>query len=219
MKTAAVDPRLPPPGSPHALERYYALHARVYDATRWSFLFGRDLILELAAGAQPHPARILEIGCGTGRNLVRLARLFPHAHLTGVDLAPSMLAVARRRTAPYGPRISLRAQAYDAPLDPTNRFDLVLCSYALTMFNPGFAPAITAAHADLAPGGYFAFVDFHASRHRWFTRWMGVNHVRMEGHLRPLLQSTFAPVIDEVHSAYGGLWDYALFLGRRPKSP
>ena len=207
-----------PVASDQALVNYYAFHSRIYDATRWSFLFGRDLIIHLARGAQPNPRRILEVGCGTGRNLVQLARLFPHAHLTGVDLSAAMLGVARRKLAAYEARVSLMARTYDAAVDPTRGYDIVVCSYALTMFNPGCEAAVAAACADLAPNGYFVLVDFHASRFRWFRRWMGINHVRMDGQLRPLLNSIFVPVIDELQPAYGGVWDYLLFVGRKKQS-
>jgi S-adenosylmethionine-diacylgycerolhomoserine-N-methlytransferase len=203
------------PARDPGIEGYYRLHAGIYDATRWSFLFGRDAILRHAAVAQPAPTRILEVGCGTGRNLVALARIFPRAFITGVDLSGEMLAIARRKTAAYAPRVRLLQRAYDAPVAAARGHQLVLCSYALTMFNPGFEGAIAAAHRDLAPGGHLAVVDFHATRRRWFARWMGVNHVRMDGQLRPLLHEKFSPVTDRVQSAYGGLWEYLLFVGRK----
>lgn len=196
-----------------SLENYYRFHARIYDATRWSFLFGRTAILDLAAASRPEPARILEIGCGTGRNLDLLARRFPGAEITGVDISAAMLERARIRTAACGSRVRLRRQAYLAPLDPGRGFDLVLCSYALSMFNPGFAEAIGAARADLSGTGVFAFVDFYATRWRWFARWMAANHVRMDGHLRPRLLERFGAVADEVRPAYGGIWTYHLFVG------
>ena len=31
---------------PHPLERYYRLHSWIYDATRWSFLFGRNELMQ-----------------------------------------------------------------------------------------------------------------------------------------------------------------------------
>ena len=195
------------------IESYYRLHARIYDATRWSFLFGRNAVLDRVAAMQPKPARILEIGCGTGRNLVALARRFPDAHLTGVDLSGSMLAIAQRKTATFGPRVNLLQRAYGPALEILGGYDLILCSYALSMFNPGFEQAIAAARRDLAPGGHFALVDFHATRFRWFARWMGVNHVRMDGQLRPVLRNNFVPVTDELHSAYGSVWKYLLFVG------
>jgi S-adenosylmethionine-diacylgycerolhomoserine-N-methlytransferase len=199
-------------GSP--LEGYYRLHARIYDATRWSFLFGRTAILREAA-AVTRPARILEVGCGTGKNLVNLRRLFPQAEVTGVDLSETMLAVARRKTAPLGPRVRLLHGAYGPTFQNDRAWDLVLFSYALTMFNPGFGEAIATAHRDLAPGGHIAVVDFHDTRLPLFERWMGVNHVRMNGQLQPLLTAQFESRTDRLQTAYLGIWRYLLFVGRK----
>jgi S-adenosylmethionine-diacylgycerolhomoserine-N-methlytransferase len=190
------------------------MHARLYDATRWSFLFGRDAILDLAAAVQPAPERILEIGCGTGRNLVALSRRFPNAELTGVDLSGAMLGVAERKLARTRSRAVLMRRAYGAPIRTHRGFDLVLCSYALSMFNPGYEEAMAAARSDLAPGGCFALVDFHATRFRAFAGWMAVNHVRMEEHLLPALRKNFTPITSELSGAYGGMWHYLKFVGR-----
>jgi len=199
-------------GSP--LERYYRLHSHIYDATRWSFLFGRTAILgEAAKVAQPQ--RILEVGCGTGKNLVNLCRLFPQAAITGVDLSETMLAVARRKTAALGPRVRLLHGAYSPAFQDDRPCDLILFSYALSMFNPGFAEAIATAQRDLAPGGHIAVVDFHDTRLRLFERWMGVNHVRMNGQLQPLLAAQFQTCTARVQPAYGGAWRYLLFVGRK----
>jgi S-adenosylmethionine-diacylgycerolhomoserine-N-methlytransferase len=196
------------------IEAYYRLHSHIYDATRWSFLFGRTAILrEVAAVARP--ARILEAGCGTGKNVVNLCRLFPQAEVTGVDLSETMLAVARRKAAPLGSRVRLLHGAYGPAFQNDHSFDLILFSYALSMFNPGFAEAIAAAHRDLAPGGHIAVVDFHDTRLPLFERWMGVNHVRMNGQLRPLLAARFEARTDRLQTAYGGGWRYLLFVGRK----
>ncbi|HZP60765.1 MAG TPA: class I SAM-dependent methyltransferase [Opitutaceae bacterium] len=196
-----------------AVEKYYRFHSRIYDATRWTFLFGRSAILEKISGESPR--RVLEVGCGTGRNLAELARRFPEAEITGVDLSGPMLELARRKTGKFGARLRLLRQAYAAPLSDPSTFDLVLFSYALSMFNPGFEAAIEAARRDLVPGGRVAAVDFHATRFRSFERWMGVNHVRMNGQLRPLLQSSFSPMTDSLCPAYAGIWQYLLFVGRK----
>jgi S-adenosylmethionine-diacylgycerolhomoserine-N-methlytransferase len=196
-----------------AVEKYYRFHSRIYDATRWSFLFGRTAILKNFADAAPQ--NILEIGCGTGRNLAELARHFPQAQVTGVDLSATMLDLARRKTAGFGPRVQLLHQAYTSPLSDPPGYDLVLFSYALSMFNPGYDTAMSAARRDLVPGGHIAVVDFHDSRFGFFERWMGVNHVRMNGQLRPLLQSLFTPTTDRLCPAYAGTWRYLLFVGRK----
>jgi S-adenosylmethionine-diacylgycerolhomoserine-N-methlytransferase len=211
---SAGSPNLPGSGKRGSVENYYRWHARIYDATRWTFLFGRSAILADVAGLTT-PVRILEVGCGTGRNLAGLCRRFPNAAITGLDLSAPMLDVARRKLARFGSRVGFLHRAYDAPLGDLTGYDLVLFSYALSMFNPGFETAIRAAAADLAPGGCIAVVDFHATRFRVFERWMGVNHVRMNGQLRPLLQSSFQPQLDRVEHAYGGVWQYMTFVGRK----
>jgi S-adenosylmethionine-diacylgycerolhomoserine-N-methlytransferase len=200
-------------GAASPLEGYYRLHSRIYDATRWSFLFGRTAILrEVAAVAQP--GRILEVGCGTGRNLVNLSRFFPEAKIQGIDLSAAMLEVARGKVKHLGQRVRLIHGAYGDDLE--GGYDLILFSYALTMFNPGFAEAIATARRQLVRGGHVAVADFHDTCLPVFERWMGVNHVRMNGHLRPLLTAQFSARTDRLCRAYGGVWRYLMFVGRKP---
>src|SRR5581483_1766369 len=97
-----------------AVEKYYRFHSRIYDATRWTFLFGSSAILEKISGESPR--RVLEVGSGPGRNLAELARRFPEAEITGVDLSGPMLELARRKTGKFGARLRLLRQAYAAPL-------------------------------------------------------------------------------------------------------
>ena len=205
------------PEKPHlaALERYYRLHARIYDLSRWSFLRGRKALMAQAADSL-HPQSILEVGCGTGTNLKHLARFFPQAQLWGLDLSGDMLAVARRKLGPYSPRLTLVQAAYDRPLAPGEGFDLVVFSYALSMFNPGWEQALKAATADLTPQGAIAVVDFHDSAFKTFKKWMGLNHVRLDGHLLPHLSLQFPSQRGAVRPVYGGLWSYFYFLGRNP---
>ncbi|HWY29417.1 MAG TPA: class I SAM-dependent methyltransferase [Candidatus Acidoferrum sp.] len=196
------------------IENYYRLHSHIYDATRWTFLFGRLAILREAA-VVARPARILEVGCGTGKNLVNLRRLFPESEVTGVDLSETMLDVARRKTAALGSRVRLVHGAYGPTFQSERPVELILFSYALSMFNPGFAEAIATARRDLAPGGHIAVVDFHDTRLSFFERWMGVNHVRMNGQLEPLLTAQFEGRSHHVKAAYGGVWRYLLFVGQK----
>jgi S-adenosylmethionine-diacylgycerolhomoserine-N-methlytransferase len=195
------------------IERYYRMHAGIYDLTRWSFLLGREALLRQVA-ASFTPARILEVGCGTGKNLVQLGTLFPRARLWGLDLSGDMLAVAGKKLQDLSPRLTLIQAAYDRPVMETPFFDLVVFSYALSMFNPGWEEALDAASRDLAPGGAIAVVDFHDSVLPLFKRWMGLNHVRLEGHLLAGLKSRFPLHEAIVRPAYGGVWSYFRFLGK-----
>lgn len=200
-----------------ALERYYRLHARLYDATRWSFLFGRTSFLRRLP-TDLAPRRILEVGCGTGVVLDALARRFPRSEVLGVDLSDAMLARASRRAAAHRGRVRVERRSYDAPCSDSGGFDLVVASYSLTMFNPGWEQAIDAARRDLRPGGRMCVVDFHDSPLHWFRAWMWANHVRMEGQLLPMLRSAFEVESESLSSAFGGLWRRLTFVGRRDPS-
>ena len=193
------------------LDGYYRLHARIYDATRWSFLFGRQALLKQVV-ERCQPRRVLEVGCGTGSNVAALARLLPQAEITGLDLSGDMLEIAQKKTASYGGRVRLIQARYDQPLGGGH--DLVLFSYALSMFNPGWLEALHCARAELSQGGHLAVVDFHDSAFAWFRHWMRMNHVTMEGHLLPELKRQFEPQDARVHNAYFGLWQHLTFIGR-----
>lgn len=198
---------------PASLERYYRFHSRIYDATRWSFLFGRSALIDRVATLAVSATDILEIGCGTGKNLVPLCRQFPVARITGVDLSGAMLERARANLGPQWSRVTLLEQTYDRPLGVEAGFDLIVFSYCLSMINPGWDRVIAHAGADLRPGGLIAVVDFHESDFIAFKRFMELNHVRMDGHLLPRLRARFRPEVDEVRAAYGGLWRYFSFIG------
>lgn len=198
-----------------SLRRYYYWHAKFYDLTRWAFLFGRRGLIEAAASQIESPKRILEIGCGTGKNLVALSEAFPEARITGLDLSQDMLDRARAKVAHLGDRIELLHQPYDRPVAGENeKYDLILISYALSMINPGYDKVVALCHEDLRPGGAIAVVDFHETRWTWFRRWMAVNHVRMEGQVLEQLGNRFEVLICRIGRGYGNLWRYLVFVGR-----
>jgi S-adenosylmethionine-diacylgycerolhomoserine-N-methlytransferase len=199
-----------------AMQRYYKLQSKIYDATRWSFLFGRNQIIREIPLSPEGNWNILEVGCGTGYNLNNLAQRFPQAKLTGLDVSTDMVALSQKNTRAYGERVKVLAQPYTLGDTAWNaQLDLVLFSYSLTMINPQWKDLILQAKADLKPGGYIAVTDFYDSRNLWFKKHMANNHVRMDSHLSPLLSQEFKPVVNQVKSAYWGVWEYMLFVGQR----
>ena len=196
------------------IERYYRFHARIYDATRWSFLFGRTALIQAAISCSVPSSHILEIGCGTGKNLAHLTRHLPQARLIGLDISEDMLEQARKNLATSSNQVELLHRPYDRPITANPAFDLILFSYSLSMMHKDWENVLEYARQDLKSGGLIAVVDFHDSGLGWFKRWMGMNHVRMDGHLLLGLQSLFRPLQLEVNRAYGGLWSYFLFIGQ-----
>jgi len=139
----------------------------VHDITRKFFLFGRDWLLQclpVAAGV-----KVLEIGCGTGRNLAKLARLAPGARLFGIDVSEEMLATAKRTLVRTGLNDDVRvAQAAAHVFNPKSAFgiesfDTVYFSYVLSMI-PDWRAAVTQALSLLAPNGVLGIVDFGDQR-------------------------------------------------------
>lgn len=200
----------------NTMQQYYVLQSKIYDLTRWSFLFGRRAVIQHMPLQTSQPHRILEVGCGTGYNLRLLARRFPKARLTGLDVSSHMIERAARATKAWSGRVELEQRPYKLG-DPRyeGRMDAILFSYALTMINPQWEELLQQAKADLKPGGIIAVADFHDSRFQWFKTHMGHNHVRMDSHLTPKLEQAFQPLSKSVRPAYGGVWEYFVFVGRK----
>lgn len=178
------------------MDAIYRRQVRIYDITRKYYLFGRDRLIR---GLDAAPgARVLELGCGTGRNLAMIARRWPGMRLFGIDISREMLGAAQARLGD-GARLALAdAGAFDpAALLGTARFDRVVISFALSMIPPWQQ---TVAHAAtlLAPGGSLHIVDFHDAAglpgplrrllHAWLTRF----HVTPRTELAKLAQDIAA---------------------------
>jgi ubiquinone/menaquinone biosynthesis C-methylase UbiE len=75
--------------------------------------------------------RILDAGCGTGEITFRLGELYPQAFVLGVDIIDAHLALARRRSAPLGSRMTFEHQSIFELDAPDGTFDLVVCRHVL----------------------------------------------------------------------------------------
>jgi S-adenosylmethionine-diacylgycerolhomoserine-N-methlytransferase len=168
------------------MDAIYRRQRHIYDASRKFYLLGRDrLIAELDP---PAGGSILEIGCGTGRNLIAIARRYPACACFGLDVSEAMLETARASVARAGleSRITL-AQADATDFDPDALFgragfDRIVISYALSMIPP-WQGVVEEALRRLVPGGSLHIVDFgdQAGLPNAFKavlrRWLGLFHV------------------------------------------
>lgn len=140
------------------MDAIYCRQKHIYDATRKFYLFGRDGLID-GLGARPGMA-VLEIACGTGRNLDRIAQRWPGAVLHGLDISSEMLSIAEDRLPPDCRLACGDATAFDAQhLLGRNAFDRIVISYALSMI-PQWEATIEQACSLLAPGGSLHVVDF-----------------------------------------------------------
>ena len=155
LETPAADIR-------QRMARMYRPQKYIYDLTRKYYLLGRDRLideLDLQAGQT-----LLDIGCGTGRNLALIGQRYPAARLFGLDAAEPMLEIATTKLQHVGVRATLAhgiAEALDPPamFGHWGGFDHVTISYCLSMVDDPEA-AVRAAARHLAPGGTLHVVDF-----------------------------------------------------------
>ena len=150
------------------MNRMYRRQRHIYDGTRRYYLLGRDQLiatLNPAAGAS-----VLEIGCGTGRNLVLASRLYPAARFFGVDVSTEMLTSAVSAISRRGLTGRVRVAHGDGTaFDPQTlfevpSFDHAMISYSLSMI-PDWGRALDRAVEVLKPAGVLAVVDF-SEQHR-----------------------------------------------------
>lgn len=145
------------------MDRVYRRQRHFYDATRKYYLLGRDPML--AGLSPPTGGAILEIGCGTGRNLIKAAALHPASPIYGVDISREMLLTAEKAVTAAGLDSRIRLAIADAAeFDPARSFgrrsfERVFISYAVSMI-PDWRGAMRSALAAVAPGGTLSVVDF-----------------------------------------------------------
>lgn len=133
----------------------YASNARTYDR-KWSF-YVESTTRETIARLSMNPTdRVLDVGCGTGELLSRLAAKYPQARLAGLDPVPEMLAVARDKLSDAA---DLRVGwANELPWEDGS-FDLVV---SCNMFHYITHPEIAVREMKrvLVPGGRLLITDW-----------------------------------------------------------
>jgi ubiquinone/menaquinone biosynthesis C-methylase UbiE len=134
--------------------RLYEKEARKYDREmnifdRLLFAGAREWVCAQATG------EVLEIGIGTGRNL-------PHyrhdVRLTGVELSPAMLEIARARARELGHEVELRIGDAQALEFPDQSFDTVVCTLSLCTI-PDDEAAVAEMRRVLRPGGRLLLLE------------------------------------------------------------
>ncbi len=135
---------------------HYQWMARLYDPVIGRF---NRVLREIAMSMLPpcEGANVLDVGCGTGLHLELYAR--SGCRVSGIDLSPAMLAIARKR---LGDEADLReVDAREMPFDD-NAFEVVLASLFLHEHPPEIRMAILEQmRRVLKPDGRLLILDFH----------------------------------------------------------
>jgi len=116
----------------------------------------------LAGGREP--ARLLDVGSGTGTLALAAVRRWPGLHVTGIDPSGGMLAVARRSadanlTSEAAGRFETLVAYADELPETLGPFDAAMSSFVLQLV-PSRAAALREVRRVLAPGGTFAWVTW-----------------------------------------------------------
>ncbi len=212
-------------GDSHArrMDRMYRTQRHFYDLTRKYYLFGRDTMIH---GLDvPASGSVLEVGCGTGRNLAMIGKHFPKAQLFGLDISAEMLisAEAKLRKAGFHQTVLRVAEATDFTPSEFGQtgFDRIVISYALSMI-PDWEKAIDAAIAALNPGGSLHIADFGQQERlpglfrRGLQAWLTRFHVTPRDALVSVLKDKAARAGHSVEFRPLGRGYAWLFVYRRP---
>lgn len=157
------------------------MHRNVGRFNRWAPMYERHYlqrlifepvqktVLELAISEVPHPAAILDVGCGTGRLLRAAQESFPGARLEGVDAAEGMIEQAKSSPAGSG-RITFQVATAERLPFPDAQFDLVFSTMTFHHWADRQRAMAEIARV-LKPGGRWVFADFVPTGvTRYFTR-------------------------------------------------
>lgn len=200
------------------MDKIYRNQRYIYDATRKYYLLGRDRMIDSLD--VPDNGTVLEVACGTGRNLIKVGQSYPTARLFGLDISNQMLVTARSnlKRAGMAERVQLAeadACAFNAkPLFGIERFDRIFLSYSLSMI-PDWQAALHQAAGYVAPGGQLAVVDFgqQSGLPRWFRNsllaWLDKFHVSPRANL-PEMMARLAHDLDGEVAITHPFRDYAV---------
>ncbi|GLV48097.1 demethylmenaquinone methyltransferase [Thermus sp. LT1-2-5] len=113
----------------------------------------------VALALEKSPRRILDLATGTGDLALLLKAKAPVAEVVGVDFAPPMLEIARKKAQARGLEVRfLEADALALPF-PEGAFDAITVAFGFRNF-ADYGKALAELHRVLAPGGRLVLLEF-----------------------------------------------------------
>jgi ubiquinone/menaquinone biosynthesis C-methylase UbiE len=172
--------------------------------------------------------QVLEVGCGAGTDLVRFAR--GGAVVTGVDVAPSAVALAKQNLDQQGLHAELRVADGEHLPFPDNAFDFVY-AHGVVQYTSNPKALVAECHRVLKPGGEAVFQVYN--RVSWLNALSKLMKVPLEHEDAPVLEKYSAaefrtllgsfrntriveerfPVKSRLHGGWKGLMFNTFFVG------
>lgn len=130
-----------------------------YEGHQLTCIAGAEEFYPFTARQLPAEGHILDLGCGTGLELNFYFPLAPRAKVTGIDLAPGMLAELRRKF-PDKALTLIQGSYFEVPLGE-DRFDAAVSVESLHHFTKEEKTGLyRKLRRSLKPGGYFILTDY-----------------------------------------------------------
>lgn len=167
-------------------------------------------LLRLIPFDQYRGRRVLEVGCGAGTDLVRFAR--GGARATGVDAAPSAIALARQNFAQQGLTADLQVADGEALPFADGAFDLVY-AHGVVQYAADDRRLVAECRRVLAPDGQAIFQVYN--RVSWLNVLSKVMKVGLEHEDAPVLRKYTAGEFRRLLSG-GGFRDIRIVFERFP---
>lgn len=171
----------------------YAVHAKLWQeaGAKGDQLLRQSYHQAIQPQLSNKPQTILDIGCSVGMSTLALQKIYPQAKITGLDLSPYFLAVAKYRSQATAQKINWVHGAAESTGLEANQFDLVS---AFLLFHEVPQQPTREIFAEvyrlLRPGGYFTIMDMNPASTVYAT---------MPPYVLTLLKST-EPFLDQYFS-------------------
>lgn len=142
-----------------------------FEATHPDHIYSLAKLFKLEPSV-PESARILELGCASGGNIIPLADQFPNATVVGVDLSSKQISDGQKIVSALGLKnIKLIADDFQAINDSYGEFDYILCHGVFSWVPPVAQERILEICKErLTPNGV-AYISYNAYP-GWFMRGM-----------------------------------------------